>query len=138
MDNRSHGRCSPPRLVHLVASALLFLCVAPTPVASHHHGGPDTGVHKNFLIIVRRPYEYDTNVYKNVSSWHASLLAEVCDMAKEALENDPSSVTRLIYSYRNVVNGFSARLTTEELEEMSKKDWFAKGRLPPLRRRTSS
>ncbi|KAK1684660.1 hypothetical protein QYE76_045508 [Lolium multiflorum] len=126
MDNRSHGRCSPPRLVHLIASALLFLCVATTPAASHLHGGPDTGVHKNFLIIVRRPYEYDTNVYKNVSSWHASLLAEVCDMAKEALENDPSSVTRLIYSYRNVVNGFSARLTTEELEEMSKKDWFAK------------
>uniref|UniRef100_A0ACD5UEF6 Uncharacterized protein n=1 Tax=Avena sativa TaxID=4498 RepID=A0ACD5UEF6_AVESA len=126
MDNPSHGRhCSPPRLVHLVASAVLFLCVAVTPAASHHGGGPDTGVHRNFLVIVRRPYEYDTNLYKNVSSWHASLLASVCDMAKEAMDKDPASVTRLLYSYRNVVNGFSARLTSEELEEMSTKDWFA-------------
>ncbi|PNT61635.1 subtilisin-like protease SBT1.8 [Brachypodium distachyon] len=120
MDNPNHGGCSPTRLVLTV----LLLCVAATPAASH--GGPDTGVHSNFLVIVRRPYEYDTNVYKNVSSWHASLLASVCDMAKEALDKDPASVTRLIYSYRNVVNGFSARLTPEELQEMSQKDWFLK------------
>nr|BAK08126.1 predicted protein [Hordeum vulgare subsp. vulgare] len=126
MDNRNHGRWSPPRLALRVASVLLFLCVAGTPAAGHGPHGHDTGEHKNFLIIVRSPYEYDTKVYKNASSWHASLLAEVCDMAKEAMENDPSSVTRLIYSYRKVVNGFCARLTVEELEEMKKKDWFYK------------
>ncbi|KAF7017820.1 hypothetical protein CFC21_031187 [Triticum aestivum] len=126
MDNRNHGGWSSPRLALRVASALLFLCVAATPAASHGPHGHDTGVHKNFLIIVRSPYEYDTKLYKNTSSWHASLLGEVCDMAKEAMENDPSSVTRLLYSYRNVVNGFSARLTVEELEEMKKKDWFYK------------
>ncbi|XP_044318478.1 subtilisin-like protease 4 [Triticum aestivum] len=126
MDNRIHGGCSPPRLALRVASVLLFLCVAVTPAASHGPHGNDTGLHKNFLVIVRSPYEYDTKLYKNTSSWHASLLAEVCDMAKEAMENDPSSVTRLLYSYRNVVNGFSARLTVEELEEMKKKDWFYK------------
>ncbi|GJN02096.1 hypothetical protein PR202_ga19416 [Eleusine coracana subsp. coracana] len=31
----------------------------------------------------RSSYEYDKNLHKNVSSWHASLLASVCDMAKK-------------------------------------------------------
>jgi hypothetical protein len=83
----------------------------------------DHGVHKNYLIIVRTPYEYDQNLYKNVSSWHASLLSSVCDMAEEELSHDPSAMARLIYSYRNVVNGFAARVTDEELAEMTK-DWF--------------
>ncbi|KAF0891266.1 hypothetical protein E2562_009443 [Oryza meyeriana var. granulata] len=121
MDNRSHGRCSLPRLA-IAAAVLLLVSLGATPAASH--GGHDTGVHSNYLVIVRKPYEYDTNLYKNVSSWHASLVASVCDMAKEALESDPSSVSRIIYSYRNVVNGFSARLTPEEVAEMSKMDWF--------------
>uniref|UniRef100_A0A0D9VJ78 Subtilisin-like protease n=1 Tax=Leersia perrieri TaxID=77586 RepID=A0A0D9VJ78_9ORYZ len=86
----------------------------------------DTAVHKNYLIIVRTPYAYDQNVYTTVSSWHASLLASVCDMAKEELEHDPGAATRLIYSYRNVVNGFCARVTREEVFEMAKKDWFVK------------
>ncbi|KAG8083093.1 hypothetical protein GUJ93_ZPchr0014g47543 [Zizania palustris] len=134
MGNRSHGPCSVlPRLaIGAVVAVLLVVVVSlvATPVASHgdheDHHHDDTGVHRNYLVIVRKPYQYDTNVYKNVSSWHASLLASVCDMAKEAMEEDPGSATRLIYSYRNVVNGFSARLTPEELAEMSKMDWFDK------------
>uniref|UniRef100_J3M0B9 Uncharacterized protein n=1 Tax=Oryza brachyantha TaxID=4533 RepID=J3M0B9_ORYBR len=122
MDSRSHGWCSLPRPA-IAAAVLLAVSLAATPAASHG-GHDDTGLHSNYLIIVRKPYEYDTNVYKNVSSWHASLLTSVCDMAKETLEKDPSSMSRLIYSYRNVVNGFAARLTPEEVEEMSKKDWF--------------
>uniref|UniRef100_A0A0E0DGZ5 Subtilisin-like protease n=1 Tax=Oryza meridionalis TaxID=40149 RepID=A0A0E0DGZ5_9ORYZ len=123
MDNRNHGRCSLPRLAVGAAVLLLAVFLAATPAASHA-GHDDTGLHSNYLVIVRKPYAYDTNLYKNVSSWHASLVASVCDMAKEALERDPSSVSRLIYSYRNVVNGFAARLTPEEVEEMSKNDWF--------------
>ncbi|KAL5214620.1 hypothetical protein ABZP36_003772 [Zizania latifolia] len=123
MDDRSHGQCSLSRLAIGAAAALVVVSIAATPAASHG-GHDDTGVHSNYLVIVRKPYQYDTNVYKNVSSWHASLVASVCDKAKEALEEDPASVTRIIYSYRNVVNGFSARLTTEEVAEMSKMDWF--------------
>ncbi|KAL6651187.1 hypothetical protein ACP70R_010112 [Stipagrostis hirtigluma subsp. patula] len=124
MDNPSNRRCTLPDLGLRVAAAVLLLLspAAVTPAAGD--AAHDTAVHSNYLIIVRSPYEYDKNVHKNISSWHASLLASVCDMAKEALEKDPASVTRLIYSYRNVVNGFSARLTPEELDKMSKMDWF--------------
>ncbi|KAL5207186.1 hypothetical protein ABZP36_031621, partial [Zizania latifolia] len=72
------------------------------------------------------PYEYDQHVYKTVSSWHASLLASVCETAKEELTADPGAETRLIYSYRNVVNGFCARVTREEVFKMARTDWFVK------------
>ncbi|XP_006647650.1 subtilisin-like protease 4 [Oryza brachyantha] len=107
--------------VVVVVVALLPSLLATVAVAHN-----DTGVHKNYLIIVRKPYEYDQNVYKTVSSWHASLLASVCDTAKEELAADPGAETRLIYSYRNVVNGFCARVTKEEVFEMARKDWFVK------------
>ncbi|XP_062227440.1 subtilisin-like protease 1 [Phragmites australis] len=126
MDNPTHRRCTLPCLSLRIANAAVILLLlspaAVTPAASHP--GHDTGVHSNYLVIVRTPYEYDQNLYKNLSSWHASLLASVCDMAKEALAADPASVPRLIYSYRSVVNGFAARLTPDEVEMMSKMDWF--------------
>ncbi|BAF09579.1 subtilisin-like protease 1 [Oryza sativa Japonica Group] len=104
----------------------LVVVLLPSLLATVAVAHNDTGEHKNYLIIVRKPYEYDHNVYKTVSSWHASLLASVCDTAKEELATDPGAETRLIYSYRNVVNGFCARVTREEVYEMAKKDWFVK------------
>ncbi|WVZ86688.1 hypothetical protein U9M48_033437 [Paspalum notatum var. saurae] len=123
MDDPIHTRriALPCLGLRVAAAALLLLSpAAVTPAASHN----DHGEHKNFLVIVRTPYEYDKNLYKNVSSWHASLLSSVCDSAKETLAADPSAITRLIYSYRNVVNGFAARMTPEEVDKMSKMDWF--------------
>ncbi|XP_044409531.1 subtilisin-like protease 1 [Triticum aestivum] len=103
-------------------AALLLVAATATAVVAHN----DHGEHKNYLVIVRTPYEYDRNLYKNVSSWHASLLASVCDQAKEQLDADPGAAERLIYSYRNVINGFAARLTPDELHHMGEKDWFLK------------
>lgn len=122
MDNPIHRRFPLPCLGLRAAAAVLLLLspAAVSPVASHN----DHGEHKNYLVIVRGPYEYDKNLHKNVSSWHASLLSSVCDTAKETLDADPSAITRLIYSYRSVVNGFAARMTPEELDKMSKMEWF--------------
>ncbi|XP_062186019.1 subtilisin-like protease 1 [Phragmites australis] len=124
MENPNNRQCKLACLGLRVAATILLLLspTAATPAASR--GGHDTGLHSNYLVIVRTPYEYDQNLYKNVSSWHASLLASVCDTAKQALAADPASVSRLIYSYRSVVNGFSARMTPEEVARMSKMDWF--------------
>ncbi|KAF8765445.1 hypothetical protein HU200_008590 [Digitaria exilis] len=111
-------------VLHLSLHAAVFLLaslLASTAVAHNDHG-----LHKNYLIIVRTPYEYDRNLFKDVSNWHASLLASVCDMAEEELDKDPSAMARLIYSYRHVVNGFAARLTDEEVRAMATKDWFVK------------
>ncbi|XP_066319054.1 subtilisin-like protease 1 [Miscanthus floridulus] len=116
---------NPMRLAALVSlrAAVFFLALLLVSPAVAHN---DHGVHKNYLIIVRTPYEYDRSMFKDVSDWHASLLASVCDMAEEELDKDPAAMARLIYSYRHVVNGFSARLTVEEIREMAGKDWFVK------------
>ncbi|KQK00675.1 subtilisin-like protease SBT1.8 [Brachypodium distachyon] len=110
------------RLAVLLLFLTASLLATTTGVVAHNDNAP----HRNYLIIVRKPYEYDQHVYKNVSSWHASLLSSVCDMAKEELAADPGALPRLIYSYRNVVNGFAARLSTDEVHRMSKMDWFVR------------
>ncbi|OEL22111.1 Subtilisin-like protease SBT1.2 [Dichanthelium oligosanthes] len=120
MDAPNPMRLAAPLSLHVTVFLLASLLVS-TAVAHH-----DLGLHKNYLIIVHTPYEYDRNLFKDVSSWHASLLASVCDMAEEELDKDPSAMTRLIYSYRHVINGFAARLTDEELRDMATKDWFVK------------
>ncbi|PWZ22619.1 Subtilisin-like protease SBT1.2 [Zea mays] len=109
-------------LLSLCAAVFSFALLLVSTAVAHN----DLGVHKNYLIIVRTPYEYDRSMFKDVSNWHASLLASVCDMAEEELNEDPAAMARLIYSYRHVVNGFSARLTVEEVREMADKDWFVK------------
>ncbi|KAJ4781432.1 Subtilisin-like serine protease [Rhynchospora pubera] len=38
--------------------------------------------------------------------------------------------SRFIYTYKSVINGFAAQLTMQELEKLSKQEWFA-GTLPP-------
>ncbi|WVZ74288.1 hypothetical protein U9M48_022495 [Paspalum notatum var. saurae] len=118
---------NPMRLAALLSLrvAIFFLAslLVSTGTAVAHN---DHGVHKNYLVIVRTPYEYNRSLFKDVSSWHASLLASVCDMAEEELDKDPSAMARLIYSYRHVVNGFAARLTVEEVRSMAGMDWFVK------------
>ncbi|PVH66760.1 hypothetical protein PAHAL_1G339300 [Panicum hallii] len=116
---------NPTRLAALLSlrvAVFLLASLLASPAAAHN----DHGLHRNYLIIVRTPYEYDRDLFKDVSSWHASLLASVCDMAEEELDKDPSAMARLIYSYRHVVNGFAARLTDEEVRAMESRDWFVK------------
>lgn len=59
----------------------------------------------------------DLNVYivlvKDAKE-HNSLLSTVI----------PNHSSRFIYSYNRVVNGFAARLTQQEVEALSKQDWF--------------
>ncbi|KAG2660392.1 subtilisin-like protease 1 [Panicum virgatum] len=122
MDPPNPTRLAAPLSLRLAVFLLVLASLLASTAVAHN----DHGLHRNYLIIVRTPYEYDRNLFKDVSSWHASLLASVCDMAEEELDKDPSAMARLIYSYRHVVNGFAARLTDEEVRAMESKDWFVK------------
>ncbi|CAO2040015.1 unnamed protein product [Urochloa humidicola] len=117
---------NPTRLAALLPLRAAVFFILASLLASTAAAHNDVGLHKNYLIIVRTPYEYDRSMFKDVSSWHASLLASVCDKAEDELNRDPSAMARLIYSYRHVVNGFAARLTDEEVRAMSTMDWFVK------------
>ncbi|KAJ3684976.1 hypothetical protein LUZ61_014140 [Rhynchospora tenuis] len=69
---------------------------------------------QNYIVFVRPATDINTSVPENAEKWHNSLLSTV-------FKN--SSASRLIYSYNTVVNGFAARLTEEEVEELLKHPW---------------
>ncbi|KAJ3684977.1 hypothetical protein LUZ61_014141 [Rhynchospora tenuis] len=72
---------------------------------------------QNYMVFVRSASHTTDTGHKSSHSWHSSLLFSVCK------ESGPS---RLIYSFNTVVNGFAARLTKEEVQEMSKHPWFVR------------
>ncbi|XP_072956585.1 subtilisin-like protease 4 [Typha angustifolia] len=76
---------------------------------------------KNYVVILRHLANANISNNDNRDKWHASLLSESLTGTDHGL----SSSDRLIYSYRDVVNGFAARLTEKEVEEMAKNAWFA-------------
>lgn len=55
---------------------------------------------------------------EHLAGWYTSLLLSVVP-----------EKSRFIYSYRSLINGFAAQLTAQEVEELSKQEWFA-GALP--------
>ncbi|URD82750.1 subtilisin-like protease [Musa troglodytarum] len=69
---------------------------------------------KAYIVHVKGPERVGFDVADQWSDWYSSLL--------EGAEGDPRS--RLIYSYRNVMTGFAARLTPREVEALSTMDWF--------------
>ncbi|CAN4077851.1 unnamed protein product [Withania somnifera] len=59
--------------------------------------------------------------YQDLDSWYLSFLpATTSDSAREA--------PRLIYSYRNVLTGFAAKLSPDDLKEMEKMEGFISAR----------
>ncbi|URD82748.1 subtilisin-like protease [Musa troglodytarum] len=78
---------------------------------------------KAYIVHVKGPERVGFDVADQWSDWYSSLLegaATPLGLASE--EGDPRS--RLIYSYRNVMTGFAARLTPREVEALSTMDWF--------------
>ncbi|KAJ3699270.1 hypothetical protein LUZ61_002975 [Rhynchospora tenuis] len=69
---------------------------------------------QNYIVFVRPATDINISVPENAEKWHNSLLSTV-------FKN--SSASRLIYSYNTVVNGFAARLTEEEVQELLKHPW---------------
>ncbi|KAJ3695310.1 hypothetical protein LUZ60_000687 [Juncus effusus] len=101
-----------PKSLHLLISLCFLLFVSfSSPIVAYN------GQNKlqNYIIIIRSTPKLDFSVPENAKTWHTSLLSTVCK---------DSAASRLIYSYNKVVNGFAARLTENELNEMSQQPWF--------------
>ncbi|NP_001312294.1 subtilisin-like protease SBT1.7 precursor [Nicotiana tabacum] len=57
---------------------------------------------------------------QDLESWYRSFLPNTIASTRSNDEEEP----RLVYSYRNVMKGFAARLSAEQVKEMEKKEGF--------------
>ncbi|KAI3985285.1 hypothetical protein MKX01_033599 [Papaver californicum] len=74
---------------------------------------------KTYIIHVRKP-EVMAQSTEHLEEWYKSFLPNI---TPESL-NSLGEKSRLVYSYRNVVSGFAARLTKDEVTAMKEKEGF--------------
>lgn len=81
----------------------------------------EKGKSQTYIVHVKQ-LEKSTNAqHEVVESWHQSFLPFTTGNADD-------KGGRLVYSYKNVISGFAARLTEEELRAMESKDGFISAR----------
>ncbi|KAJ8511734.1 hypothetical protein OPV22_002168 [Ensete ventricosum] len=98
-------------------SLLICLFASLTLSSLHVHGSDEL---KAFIVHVKRPENLSFSVAEQWTGWYSSLLS----LASLEANATDFARSRVIYSYRHVVTGFSALLTEREVEAMSKSDWF--------------
>lgn len=95
-----------------------FIFIALTFIVSFHihftQGSESNS--KIYIIHVEKPEGKIFTQSKDLESWHHSFMPPTIMSSKEQ--------PQIIYSYRNVLSGFAARLTQEELRAMEKKIGF--------------
>ncbi|RZS01579.1 hypothetical protein BHM03_00031444 [Ensete ventricosum] len=103
----------------------LLLCLSASFLISclHVYGSDELTV---YIVHVKRPEDVTFSVTEQWSDWYSSLLNSASEAFELAPEEDAFNVaaSRIVYSYRNVITGFCARLGQREVEAMSKLDWF--------------
>ncbi|PIN06605.1 Cucumisin [Handroanthus impetiginosus] len=72
---------------------------------------------KTYIVHVKRPEGRIHTQSDDTKSYHKSFLPV-------RMTNSSSEHERLLYSYQNVISGFSARLTAEEVDSIKEKDGF--------------
>lgn len=96
---------------------LLKAALTSTTVELDHVEPADSDGYRTYIVMLEPPEEGQDADADAARAWHRSFL--------------PSATTaqgkpRLLYSYRTVFTGFAARLTEEELKEVSAKPGFVR------------
>lgn len=90
-------------------------------VLFHFHGGgarPTSSNLQTYIVHVKKPEKLSTyGQVEDLENWHRSFLPS-------SSEDHP----KLLYSFRNVMSGFAARLTEEHVKAMEEKDGFISAR----------
>ncbi|KAL7167372.1 hypothetical protein ACSBR2_037938 [Camellia fascicularis] len=84
--------------------------------------GNEPNTLKTYIVHVNWPEIRVFSGHEDVKNWYHSFLPTTT-----ATSNKPSS-SRMVYSYHNVVNGFAARLSAEEVKAMGKIEGFVSAR----------
>ena len=74
-----------------------------------------------YIVHCEFPSGERTAEYQDLESWYLSFLPTTTSVSSR-------EAPRLIYSYRNVLTGFAAKLSQEDIKEMEKMEGFVSAR----------
>ncbi|KAJ3687030.1 hypothetical protein LUZ61_016194 [Rhynchospora tenuis] len=92
-------------------SKISFLFFLLTNIASYVVAYDSQEKHQIYIITFKVPDNVDISNPEAAETWHKSILSSIVP---------DDTVSRHIYSYNKVVNGFAAKLTEEEVQAMQK------------------
>ncbi|XP_044464681.1 subtilisin-like protease [Mangifera indica] len=105
-------------MVAILISLILMFSFSPAVAMTSNEN--ETNSLSTYIVQVRRP-EGGVSV-ESLYSWYNSFLPAI-----KSTSNQQQS--RMVYSYKNVISGFAAKLTPEEVKAMETKDGFVSARV---------
>lgn len=106
-------------LTKMAATAFIFLTLLFIFHFNKAHGTDRSNL-QTYIVNVQKPEGRDLAESEDVENWHRSFLPY--SLASSDMQQRP------FYSYKNVISGFAAKLTKEEVQDMNKKNGFVSAR----------
>ncbi|KAK3023861.1 hypothetical protein RJ639_043992 [Escallonia herrerae] len=104
-------------------SVLLLTCISnfcPSSAQGVESSMPRNAGLETYIVHVKSPNGRVLSELEDLESWYRSFMPTAIASPRER--------SRLVYTYRNVVTGFAAKLSPEEAKAMEKKDGFLSAR----------
>jgi subtilisin family serine protease len=118
-------KCGLLQALMVVTSLVFSLIFMPTILAEE-----ESSNFQIYIVHVKKPKERKTSLENSddLESWYSSFLPDDDLNNNKRMEKEEEQEPRMVYSYRNVMSGFAARLTAEEVKAMETKDGFISAR----------
>ncbi|KAL8034790.1 hypothetical protein ABFX02_12G053300 [Erythranthe guttata] len=109
--------------------ATMFLLAAIFIFTFHSASSSNTSYQTYIVHVDLPPTEEDGfSGQSNLETWYHSFLPPSSEAATSDSDNHYTPSSRIVHMYRNVITGFAAKLSPEEVKEMEKKPGFMHAR----------